>query len=44
MEIIEENKYKVEDIINIMDSSKDYKTALKSLGLTIKDINKVKKI
>ena len=44
MEIIEENKYKVEDIINIMDSSKDYKTALKSLGLSIKDINKVKKI
>ena len=44
MEIIEENKYKVEDIIKIMDSSKDYKTALKSLGLTIKDIKKVKKI
>ena len=44
MEIIEENKYSVEDIINIMDSSKDYKTALKSLGLSIKDINKVKKI
>ena len=44
VERIEENKLSIDDIVKIMDSSKDYKTALSNIGLTIKDINKIKKL
>ena len=44
VEHIEENKLSIDDIVKIMDSSKDYKTALSNIGLTIKDINKIKKL
>ena len=44
VERIEENKLSIDDIVQIMDSAKDYKTALSNIGLTIKDINKIKKL
>lgn len=44
VERIEENKLTIDDIVKIMDSAKDYKTALTNIGLTIVDINKIKKL
>ena len=44
VERIEENKLSIDEIVKIMDSAKDYKTALSNIGLTIKDINKIKKL
>jgi hypothetical protein len=42
IEEIEENKYSTEELVNILQKSKDYKSALSKLGLNYKDIAKVK--
>jgi len=39
---IEENKYSIDELVEIMQKSKDYKSALSKLGLTYKDIKKVR--
>ena len=44
VERIEENKLPIDEIVKIIDSAKDYKTALSNIGLSIKDINKIKKL
>jgi GTP1/Obg family GTP-binding protein len=42
-EIKNENAYSVQELVDIMDSAKSYKDALSKIGLTISDINDVKK-
>lgn len=44
LEILNENKLDIKDIIDIMESSEDYKKALSKIGITIKDVNKIKKL
>lgn len=42
-EVKNENAYSVQELVDIMDSAKSYKDALSKIGLTISDINDVKK-
>ena len=42
-DIKNENAYTVQELVDIMDSAKSYKDALSKIGLTISDINTIKK-
>ena len=44
IEVLNENKLDIKEIIDIMESSEDYKKALSKIGLNIKDVNKIKKL
>lgn len=39
-----ENALSIEEIVNIMQESQNYKQALQNVGITVKDINKTKKL
>lgn len=44
IEVLNENKVDIAEIVQIMENSADYKTALNRLGLRIKDVSKIQKL